>query len=64
MFERVINQADHDFEKHLQRLQRYIQQPSVSAENRGIERWLSCSVVHTWRVGNAQALRCEKRTRR
>ena len=38
MFERVINQADHDFEKHLQRLQRYIQQPSVSAENREIDK--------------------------
>lgn len=35
MLEKVIGQAGRDFETHLERLQRYIRQPSVSAENRG-----------------------------
>jgi len=35
MLERVLDQARKDFEAHLGRLQRYIRQPSVSAENRG-----------------------------
>ena len=35
MLERVLAQAGQDFEAHLDRLQRYIRQPSVSAENRG-----------------------------
>lgn len=37
MLEQVLDRARNDFEAHLQRLQRYIRQPSVSAENRGIE---------------------------
>lgn len=36
MLDRVLVQAQSDFESHLARLQRYIRQPSVSAENRGI----------------------------
>lgn len=36
MLESVLQQAQHDFDTHLGRLQRYIRQPSVSAENRGI----------------------------
>jgi acetylornithine deacetylase/succinyl-diaminopimelate desuccinylase-like protein len=35
MLEKVLSQADADFPRHLERLQRYIQQPSVSAEKRG-----------------------------
>ena len=35
MLERVLEQAGRDFEAHVGRLQRYIRQPSVSAENRG-----------------------------
>jgi acetylornithine deacetylase/succinyl-diaminopimelate desuccinylase-like protein len=37
MIEPVLRQAERDFDAHLERLQRYIRQPSVSAENRGIE---------------------------
>jgi acetylornithine deacetylase/succinyl-diaminopimelate desuccinylase-like protein len=37
MIEPVLRQAERDFAMHLERLQRYIRQPSVSAENRGIE---------------------------
>lgn len=37
MLEAVLRQAQRDFDAHLERLQRYIRQPSVSAENRGIE---------------------------
>jgi len=36
MLERALQQAGRDFETHVDRLQRYIRQPSVSAENRGI----------------------------
>ncbi len=36
MLEPVLRQAQRDFDAHLDRLQRYIRQPSVSAENRGI----------------------------
>lgn len=35
MLEHVLGQAEKDFESHILRLQRYIRQPSVSAENRG-----------------------------
>jgi acetylornithine deacetylase/succinyl-diaminopimelate desuccinylase-like protein len=35
MLSQVLDQAHNDFEAHLARLQRYIRQPSVSAENRG-----------------------------
>ena len=35
MLERALKQADKDYETHVERLQRYIRQPSVSAENRG-----------------------------
>ena len=37
MLEPVLRQAQRDFDAHLERLQRYIRQPSVSAENRGID---------------------------
>ena len=37
MIEPVLRQAARDFDAHLERLQRYIRQPSVSAENRGID---------------------------
>jgi acetylornithine deacetylase/succinyl-diaminopimelate desuccinylase-like protein len=37
MLDSVLQQAQRDFEPHLERLQRYIRQPSVSAENRGID---------------------------
>ena len=36
MIERVLRQARGDFEDHVGRLQRYLRQPSVSAENQGI----------------------------
>lgn len=36
MLEPVLRQAQRDFDAHLERLRRYIRQPSVSAENRGI----------------------------
>ena len=35
MLERAVEQAAKDYETHVDRLQRYIRQPSVSAENRG-----------------------------
>lgn len=37
MLETALQQAQHDYESHIERLQRYIRQPSVSAENRGLE---------------------------
>lgn len=37
MLERALQQAGRDFEIHVDRLQRYIRQPSVAAENRGID---------------------------
>ena len=37
MLDLVLNTADREFERHVARLQRYIRQPSVSAENRGNE---------------------------
>src|SRR5947208_6452239 len=37
MLDAVLRQAQRDFDAHLERLQRYIRQPSVSAENRGID---------------------------
>ncbi len=37
MLDRVLLQAQNEFEAHLVRLQRYIRQPSVSAENQGVE---------------------------
>jgi acetylornithine deacetylase/succinyl-diaminopimelate desuccinylase-like protein len=37
MLERVLKQVEQDFDADIARLQRYIRQPSVSAENRGID---------------------------
>jgi acetylornithine deacetylase/succinyl-diaminopimelate desuccinylase-like protein len=37
MLEKVLTTAQNDFERHVSRLQRYIKQPSVSAEQRGNE---------------------------
>ncbi|HTH98360.1 MAG TPA: M20/M25/M40 family metallo-hydrolase [Stellaceae bacterium] len=37
MIDAVLEAGAQDFEKHVERLQRYIRQPSVSAENRGNE---------------------------
>jgi len=37
MLGQVLAKAEADFETHVERLQRYIRQPSVSAENRGLE---------------------------
>lgn len=37
MLDRVLKKAEAEFESHIERLQRYIRQPSVSAENRGLE---------------------------
>jgi acetylornithine deacetylase/succinyl-diaminopimelate desuccinylase-like protein len=37
MLEKVLTTARNDFERHVSRLQRYIRQPSVSAEQRGNE---------------------------
>ncbi len=37
MLEKVLTTAQNDFERHVLRLQRYIRQPSVSAEQRGNE---------------------------
>lgn len=37
MLEQALTQAGKDYETHVERLQRYIRQPSVSAENRGLE---------------------------
>lgn len=37
MLETVLKTADAEFERHVARLQRYIRQPSVSAENKGNE---------------------------
>jgi acetylornithine deacetylase/succinyl-diaminopimelate desuccinylase-like protein len=36
MLNKVLATADAEFEQHVARLQRYIRQPSVSAENRGV----------------------------
>ncbi|MGZ5256953.1 MAG: M20/M25/M40 family metallo-hydrolase, partial [Burkholderiales bacterium] len=37
MLDRALEQAGRDYGAHVERLQRYIRQPSVSAENRGLE---------------------------
>ncbi|MGH9579097.1 MAG: M20/M25/M40 family metallo-hydrolase, partial [Terriglobales bacterium] len=37
MLERALEQARKDYETHVDRLQRYIRQPSVAAENKGID---------------------------
>ena len=37
MLERALKQAATDYEAHVERLQRYMRQPSVSAEKRGVE---------------------------
>ena len=37
MLDQVLKKSDADFESHVERLQGYIRQPSVSAENRGLE---------------------------
>ncbi len=37
MIDDVLKAGERDFEDHVSRLQRYIRQPSVSAENRGNE---------------------------
>jgi acetylornithine deacetylase/succinyl-diaminopimelate desuccinylase-like protein len=37
MLEKALSRAAHDYEANVERLQRYIRQPSVSAENRGLE---------------------------
>ena len=37
MLEAVLRQAERDSDAHLARLQHYIRQPSIAAENRGID---------------------------
>jgi len=37
MLERALKQTRKDYEAHVARLRSYIRQPSVSAENRGLE---------------------------
>ena len=37
MLQNVLSRAEKDFERHVERLQNYIRQPSVSAEKRGLD---------------------------
>jgi acetylornithine deacetylase/succinyl-diaminopimelate desuccinylase-like protein len=53
MLDPVLRQAARDFEAHLERLQRYIRQPSVSAENRGIDETASMIAAEIGALGGA-----------
>lgn len=56
MLETVLKTAESEFERHVARLQRYIRQPSVSAENRGNEEMAALLVADIHALGGKARL--------
>jgi hypothetical protein len=53
MLEAVLRQAERDSGAHLARLQRYIRQPSIAAENRGIDETASVELMNGYVGGGS-----------